>query len=75
MTSGMTSLAPAVMMPGPTIYDAAVDLVRREGKCSLTYIERYLGIGAIVASELLQRMEREGVVSPLRSNGTREVLT
>lgn len=74
MTSGMTSLAPAVMMPGPTIYDAAMDLVKREGKCSLTFLGNHLGVGVTVATDVIKRLEREGVVSPIRSNGTREVL-
>lgn len=59
----------------PTIYDSAVELVRRERRCDLALLQKRLGIGEIVAAAALERMERAGVVGKLRADGTREVLT
>ncbi|UYN95283.1 MAG: DNA translocase FtsK 4TM domain-containing protein [Enhydrobacter sp.] len=56
------------------LYDQAVALVARERKCSTSFIQRYLQIGYNRAARIVERMEREGVVSQANHVGKREVL-
>ncbi|MCW5745290.1 MAG: DNA translocase FtsK 4TM domain-containing protein [Alphaproteobacteria bacterium] len=56
------------------LYDKAVAIVARERKCSTSFIQRHLQIGYNRAARIVERMEREGVVSPANSVGKREVL-
>ncbi|HXH71405.1 MAG TPA: DNA translocase FtsK 4TM domain-containing protein [Mariprofundaceae bacterium] len=55
-------------------YDEAVDLVIDKGQCSVSMVQRYLRIGYNRASRLVERMEREGLVTPPGSGGIRKVL-
>ena len=55
-------------------YDQAVAIVLRDGKASTSYIQRRLGIGYNRAASLIERMEREGVISPANHAGKREIL-
>ena len=57
------------------LYDQAVALVSRDRKASTSYIQRYLKIGYNRAARLIEKMEREGVVSSANHVGKREVLT
>ncbi len=59
---------------GDQLYDQAIALVARERKCSTSFIQRYLQIGYNRAARIVERMEREGVVSPANHVGKREVL-
>ena len=61
-------------MSGPTIYDAAVDLVRRQEHIDIRFVMRNLGIGYNLAATCIDRMVVESILGPLKSNGTREVL-
>jgi S-DNA-T family DNA segregation ATPase FtsK/SpoIIIE len=56
------------------LYDQAVALVARERKCSTSFVQRYLQIGYNRAARIVERMEREGVVSAANHVGKREVL-
>ncbi len=56
------------------LYDQAIALVARERKCSTSFIQRYLQIGYNRAARIVERMEREGVVSGANHVGKREVL-
>ncbi len=56
------------------LYDQAIALVARERKCSTSFIQRYLQIGYNRAARIVERMEREGVVSPANHVGKREVM-
>jgi S-DNA-T family DNA segregation ATPase FtsK/SpoIIIE len=56
------------------LYDQAIALVARERKCSTSFIQRYLQIGYNRAARIVERMERENVVSPANHVGKREVL-
>src|SRR5215510_356859 len=56
------------------LYDQAVALVARERKCSTSFIQRYLQIGYNRAARIVERMEREGVVTAANHVGKREVL-
>ncbi|MBI5517197.1 MAG: DNA translocase FtsK 4TM domain-containing protein [Deltaproteobacteria bacterium] len=56
-------------------YDKAVQLVSASRKCSVSYVQRYLGIGYNVAARIVDKMEREGVVGAPKGPGKdREVL-
>ena len=59
---------------GDELYDRAIDIVARERKCSTSFIQRHLQIGYNRAARIVERMEREGVVTPANSVGKREVL-
>jgi DNA segregation ATPase FtsK/SpoIIIE, S-DNA-T family len=66
-------------MPGAdaeqdALYDEAVKIVLQERKPSISYVQRRLRIGYNRAARLLEAMESAGVVGPLQSNGSREVL-
>lgn len=56
------------------LYDEAVAIVAREGKASTSFIQRHLQIGYNKAAGIIERMEKEGVVSPANRVGKREVL-
>ncbi len=56
------------------LYDKAVEIVYRDGKASTSYIQRCLKIGYNRAARLIEKMEREGVVSAANHVGKREVL-
>ncbi|MCH2393358.1 FtsK/SpoIIIE family DNA translocase [Oceanibaculum sp.] len=56
------------------LFDRAVELVAREGKCSTSFIQRYLQIGYNRAARIVERMEAEGMVSKANHVGKREVL-
>lgn len=58
--------------PGPTVYEAAVALLK-DG-CEPAKLPRRLGIGQIVAADVFARLEREGIVSKPAKDGTRKVL-
>jgi S-DNA-T family DNA segregation ATPase FtsK/SpoIIIE len=55
-------------------YDRAVNIVLRDRKVSTSYIQRRLSVGYNKAASLVERMEKEGVVSPPNHTGKREVL-
>ncbi|MCE3230794.1 MAG: cell division protein FtsK [Alphaproteobacteria bacterium] len=59
---------------GDSLYNQAVDLVRREGKASTSFIQRHLQIGYNKAAGIIEMMEKNGVVSPANHVGKREVL-
>ena len=59
---------------GDVLYDQAVSLVCRERKASTSFVQRHLQIGYNRAARIIERMEREGVVSSANHVGKREVL-
>jgi S-DNA-T family DNA segregation ATPase FtsK/SpoIIIE len=56
------------------MYDQAVEIVLKDRKPSISYVQRKLGIGYNRSANLLEQMERAGLVSALTSSGKREVL-
>ncbi|AGK59640.1 cell division protein FtsK/SpoIIIE [Hyphomicrobium denitrificans 1NES1] len=56
------------------LYDRAVAIVMRDGKASTSYIQRRLSIGYNRAADLIERMEREGLISAANGVGKREIL-
>jgi S-DNA-T family DNA segregation ATPase FtsK/SpoIIIE len=59
---------------GAELYDQAVAIVTRDRKASTSYIQRRLQIGYNRAASLIERMEKEGVVSPANHAGKRDIL-
>jgi S-DNA-T family DNA segregation ATPase FtsK/SpoIIIE len=59
---------------GNDLYDKAVALVAREGKASTSFVQRHFQIGYNKAARLIERMEKEGVVSQANHVGKRDVL-
>jgi S-DNA-T family DNA segregation ATPase FtsK/SpoIIIE len=51
-----------------------VALIAREGKASTSFVQRHFQIGYNKAARLIERMEKEGVVSQANHTGKREVL-
>ncbi|VUZ26744.1 DNA translocase FtsK [uncultured Comamonas sp.] len=56
------------------MYDQAVQVVLQDRKASISYVQRKLGIGYNRSANLLEQMERAGLVSALTASGKREVL-
>ena len=59
---------------GAELYDQAVAVVTRDRKASTSYIQRRLQIGYNRAASLIERMEREGVVTVANHAGKRDIL-
>jgi len=65
--------------PSPTetrdeLYEAAVDIVIREGRGSVSLLQRTLGIGYGRAARLIDYMAEDGIVGPYNGSQAREVL-
>jgi S-DNA-T family DNA segregation ATPase FtsK/SpoIIIE len=56
------------------LFQQAVQAVVRDKKISTSYIQRSLRIGYNRAADIMDRMEREGIVSPPNHAGKRELL-
>lgn len=55
-------------------YQRAVDLVMKEKKVSISYIQRQLRIGYNKSANIVDRMEREGIISVPNHQGKRELI-
>ena len=56
------------------LYDEAVRIVIETRKPSISYIQRRLKVGYNRAARIVEEMEKSGLVGPLESNGSREIL-
>ncbi|WP_088163928.1 DNA translocase FtsK [Delftia sp. K82] len=56
------------------MYDQAVEVVLKDRKASISYVQRKLRIGYNRSARLLEDMEKAGLVSGLTASGQREVL-
>ena len=59
---------------GEPLYQQAIEVIRREGKVSTSFIQRHLQIGYNRAARIIEQMEKEGVVGPANHIGKREIL-
>jgi S-DNA-T family DNA segregation ATPase FtsK/SpoIIIE len=59
---------------GDELYDKAVHIVLTDKKASTSYVQRRLAIGYNKAASLIERMEKEGVISAPNHSGKREIL-
>ncbi len=56
------------------LYDEAVRIVTESRKASISGVQRRLKIGYNRAARMIEAMEAAGLVGPLQTNGSREVL-
>ena len=56
------------------LYQAALDIIRSEGKASTSFLQRKLQIGYNRAARIIDMMEAEGIVSKANHVGKRDVL-
>jgi S-DNA-T family DNA segregation ATPase FtsK/SpoIIIE len=56
------------------LYDEAVQIVMESRKASISNLQRRLKVGYNRAARLIETMEMAGIVTPMQSNGNREVL-
>ncbi len=56
------------------LYDEAVAFVRESRRASVSAVQRKLKLGYNRAARMIERMERDGIVTPMNSNGSREVM-
>ena len=54
--------------------DEAVAFVAKSRRASISAVQRRLRVGYNRAARLIETMEQLGIVSPMASNGNREVL-
>ncbi len=59
---------------GDDLYDQAVAIVIRERKVSTSFIQRHLQIGYNRAARIVERMEKEGLITAANHVGKREIL-
>lgn len=83
LEEGGTTVPDGVVVPGDPVrpddesdvlYDDAVRVVTETRRASVSGVQRRLRIGYNRAARLVETMEAAGVVGPLQSNGSREVL-
>ena len=56
------------------LYAQAVEIVRRDKKATISYLQRRLEIGYNKAAGLMERMEQDGIVSAPDANNKRHIL-
>ncbi|MDR0695626.1 MAG: DNA translocase FtsK 4TM domain-containing protein [Holosporales bacterium] len=56
------------------MYDKALEIVRNDKKCSISYIQRKLQIGYNRAARIVEEMEEKGAISSPNHTGRREIL-
>ena len=56
------------------LYEAALDIIKSEGKASTSFLQRKLQIGYNRAARIIDMMEENGIVSKANHVGKREVL-
>ncbi|MCB2227416.1 MAG: DNA translocase FtsK 4TM domain-containing protein [Desulfarculaceae bacterium] len=56
------------------LYPEAVALVRESGQASISYVQRRLKVGYNRAANLIEQMERDGIVGPSEGSKPRQVL-
>jgi DNA segregation ATPase FtsK/SpoIIIE, S-DNA-T family len=59
---------------GDPMYDRAVEVVLKNNKASISLVQRHLSIGYNKAANLLEAMEKAGLVSAMNGRGQREIL-
>jgi S-DNA-T family DNA segregation ATPase FtsK/SpoIIIE len=64
----------AVSGESDPLYDQAVQIVLQNRRASISLVQRHLRIGYNRAARLIEDMERAGLVSPMATNGNREIL-
>lgn len=76
MSAGISipGLAPNNSDKDADLYTQAKECVLRDKKPTISYIQRRLGIGYNKAAGLMERMEKDGIVSPPDAKNKRQIL-
>ena len=81
IVDGLTGEDPFLKLDGDddtdvddALYDEAVQFVLESRRASISSVQRKLRIGYNRAARLIEAMELAGVVSPMNSNGSREIM-
>jgi S-DNA-T family DNA segregation ATPase FtsK/SpoIIIE len=56
------------------LYEQAIEIILREGRGSVSLLQRALGIGYGRAARLIDFMAEDGIVGPYNGSNAREVL-
>ena len=64
----------AVSGEADPLYDQAVQIVLQNKRASISLVQRHLRIGYNRAARLIEDMEKAGLVTPMASNGNREIV-
>jgi S-DNA-T family DNA segregation ATPase FtsK/SpoIIIE len=70
----MPNLFGAADAEADPLYDQAVFIVTDSRRASISGVQRRLKIGYNRAARMIEQMEQAGIVGPLQSNGSREVI-
>ena len=62
-------------LTGDTLYDQAVQVVMEQGSASASMLQRRLRVGYNRAANLIEEMERNGIVGPQQGSKPREIMT
>jgi len=69
-----TPAAPSKVEKDADMYTQAKEIVIRDKKPTISYLQRRLGIGYNKAATFMERMEADGIVSPPDANNKRHIL-
>lgn len=69
------SAKPTLSENDDDLYPEAVDRVMSSGNCSVSFVQSTFHIGFLRASKLIDAMERDGIISPLGTSGSRRILS
>jgi len=74
-TSGeeIPGMPPSKEAKANDLYEQAIEIVRRDKKPTISYLQRRLGIGYNKAATLIERMENDGIIS-VDAGGKRHIL-
>jgi S-DNA-T family DNA segregation ATPase FtsK/SpoIIIE len=56
------------------LYKQAIEIIRRDKRISGSYLQRQMNIGYNKASKLIERMEKEGIITPAGSGNKRNLI-
>jgi S-DNA-T family DNA segregation ATPase FtsK/SpoIIIE len=56
------------------LYRQAMEILRRDRKISISYLQRQLRIGYNKSATLIERLEKEGLIGPPNATGKRELM-
>jgi len=74
IADSIPGFAPSKEAKTNDLYEQAKEIVLRDKKPTISYIQRRLGIGYNKAATLIERMENEGVISSPDASGKRHIL-
>ena len=72
--AAIPGLPPSKEAKNADLYAQAVEIVRRDKKTSISYLQRRLGIGYNKAATLVEQMEQDGVLTAPDAAGKRQIL-